>query len=104
MDTANVAPAYHAHLRAGGAPWEGEVFGARRLSVEECAIIQTFPRELYFAGTRSAQYKQVGDAVPPDLAFVLGRTLYFQLNGKSDTISYLDGIKGAQPIQGELAL
>lgn len=104
IDTENVAPEYHAHLRSGGAPWEGEVPGARRLSVEECAIIQTFPRELVFAGQRSAQYKQVGDAVPPDLAFVLGRSLYFQLNGKSDTIRYLDDIKGAQPIQTEFVL
>ena len=78
--------------------------GARRLSVEECAIIQTFPRELVFAGKRSAQYKQVGDAVPPDLAFVLGISLYFQLNGKSGTIRYLDEIKGVQPIQSEFVL
>ncbi len=104
IDTENVAPKYHAHLRAGGTPWEGEVPGARRLSVEECSIIQTFPRELVFGGKRSAQYKQVGDAVPPDLAFVLGRSLYFQLNGKSDTIRYLDDIKGVQPIQSEFAL
>lgn len=104
IDTENVAPEYHAHLRAGGTPWEGEVPGARRLSVEECAIIQTFPRELVFSGKRSAQYKQVGDAVPPDLAFVLGRSLLFQLNGKSDTIRYLDDIKGVQPIQSEFVL
>lgn len=104
IDTENVAPEYHAHLRAGGTPWEGEVPGARRLSVEECALIQTFPKELVFAGKRSAQYKQVGDAVPPELAFVLGRSLYFQLNGKSDTIRYLDDIKGAHPIQSEFVL
>lgn len=101
IDTENVAPEYHVHLQAGGEPWEGEVPGARRLSVEECAIIQTFPRELHFSGKRSAQYKQVGDAVPPDLAFVLGRMLYFQLNGKSDNIRYVDDIKGKQPIQSE---
>ncbi|NJL98673.1 MAG: DNA cytosine methyltransferase [Synechococcaceae cyanobacterium SM2_3_2] len=104
IDTENVAPKYHAHLRAGGNPWEGEVSGARRLSVEECAIIQTFPRGIYFAGRRSSQYKQVGDAVPPDLAFILGRTLYSQLNGKFDIISCLDEIKGVQAIQCELAL
>lgn len=104
IDTENVAPEYHAHLRAGGTPWEGEVPGARRLSVEECALIQTFPKELVFVGKRSAQYKQVGDAVPPELAFVLGRSLYFQLNGKSDTIRYLDDIKGAHPIQSEFVL
>ncbi len=81
VDTENIAPKYHAHLKAGGEPWEGYVSGARRLSVEECAIIQTFPRDLEFAGTRSSQYTQVGDAVPPNFAFALARSVYFQLNG-----------------------
>lgn len=44
------------------------------------------------------------EAVPPDLAFVLGISLYFQLNGKSGTIRYLDEIKGVQPIQSEFVL
>lgn len=104
IDTANIAPKYYAHLRSGGEAWEGEVHGARRLSVEECALIQTFPRDMYFSGKRSSQYKQVGDAVPPDLAFVLGRSLYFQLSGALDTGQYLDEIKGAQAIQSELNL
>lgn len=104
VDTKGIAPKYHAHLRAGGESWEGEVPGARRLSVEECALIQTFPREMHFAGKRSSQYKQVGDAVPPDLAFVLGRSLYFQLNGGATTSGYLDEIQGVQAIQSELNL
>jgi len=104
IDTQGIAPKYHAHLRAGGEPWEGEVPGARRLSVEECAVIQTFPKDMYFAGKRSSQYKQVGDAVPPDLAFVLGRSLYFQLNGGAATSGYLEQIQGVQAIQSELKL
>ncbi len=55
-----------AHLLAGGRPREGIVPGAPELSVEECAILQTFPRDLAFAGKQSSQYRQVGDAVPPD--------------------------------------
>ncbi|MFD2111176.1 DNA cytosine methyltransferase [Thiorhodococcus fuscus] len=81
IDTENIAPKYHSHLRAGGEPWQGIVPGARRLSVEECAIIQTFPSEMAFSGKRSSQYKQVGDAVPPDLAFAIGAALYSQANG-----------------------
>jgi hypothetical protein len=42
--------------------------------------------------------------VPPDLAFVLGRSIYFQLNGGAVTSVYLDEIKGVQAIQSELKL
>lgn len=82
FDTQGVAPEYHAHLRAGGKPRDGEVPGARRMSVEESALVQTFPAGMRFAGRKSSQYKQVGDAVPPDLAFVVGRSVFFQLNGR----------------------
>ncbi len=81
IDTLGIAPEYHAHLAAGGVPREGTVPGARRLSVEECSMVQTFPQELAFAGTRSSQYTQVGDAVPPDLGFVLGSSVLMQLSG-----------------------
>ncbi|ALC16342.1 DNA-cytosine methyltransferase [Desulfuromonas soudanensis] len=104
LDTANIAPAYHAHLRAGGAPWEGAVPGARRLSVEECALIQTFPQDLNFSGKRSAQYKQVGDAVPPELAFAVGKALIAQLNGHSNTGEFIEKIKGVNAIQDEMIL
>ena len=81
VDTENIAPKYHEHLFGGGAPWEGEVPGARRLTVEESALLQTFPPSLTFAGRRSAQYTQIGDAVPPMLAEHLGRALVAQMQG-----------------------
>jgi DNA (cytosine-5)-methyltransferase 1 len=40
----------------------------RRLSVRECAILQTFPDEFIFHGSLSSQHRQVGNAVPPVLA------------------------------------
>lgn len=40
----------------------------RRLSVRECAIIQTFPNDFIFHGSLSSQHRQVGNAVPPLLA------------------------------------
>ena len=40
----------------------------RRLSVRECAIIQTFPDEYVFTGSLNRMYTQVGNAVPVKLA------------------------------------
>jgi DNA (cytosine-5)-methyltransferase 1 len=49
--------------------------GLRRLSPRECAAIQGFPPGWVVAGKRSDQYRLVGNAVPPDLAFVVGQAV-----------------------------
>lgn len=41
---------------------------AIRVSVREAAVIQTYPPEFTFGGTKTKQYIQVGNAVPPVMA------------------------------------
>jgi DNA (cytosine-5)-methyltransferase 1 len=79
LDTEEVVPPYHAHLVAGGAPRRGQVSGARRITVEESARLQTFPPQTAFAGRRSTQYTLVGNAVPPTLAEAIGAALHAAL-------------------------
>lgn len=49
--------------------------GRRRLTVEECAILQDFPPDHPFQGTKTAGYRQVGNAVPPRMAELLARAV-----------------------------
>lgn len=47
----------------------------RPLTVREYARIQTFPDDWKFCGNMTAQYKQIGNAVPVNLAAAVGRSL-----------------------------
>lgn len=52
----------------------------RPLTVREYARIQTFPDDWQFTGTVASQYKQIGNAVPVNLAWAMGRALVRLLN------------------------
>lgn len=52
----------------------------RPLTVREYARIQTFPDDWQFMGAMSQQYKQIGNAVPVNLAYAMGRSLVRLLN------------------------
>jgi len=53
----------------------------RPLQVREYARIQTFPDDWQFCGPLTAQYKQIGNAVPVNLAHAIGRSIVRLLNG-----------------------
>lgn len=53
---------------------------SRPLTVREYARIQTFPDEWIFKGSMTEQYKQIGNAVPVNLAYAVGRSLIRLLN------------------------
>jgi DNA (cytosine-5)-methyltransferase 1 len=48
---------------------------ARRLSVRECARLQTFPDDFEFCGTLEKQYRQIGNAVPVQLAKIIAQEI-----------------------------
>ena len=64
-----------AETRARVMPEFEAATGRRRLTPAECAVLQDFPAGHPFQGGSGAQYRQIGNAVPPRLAEVVGRAL-----------------------------
>lgn len=66
---------YHARLMDGESPATVVPDRLRRLSVDEAAALQSFPRDMPWQGAQSAVYRQIGNAVPPRLAYHVACTL-----------------------------
>lgn len=64
----------------------------RPLTVREYARIQSFSDEWIFAGSLSQQYKQIGNAVPANLAFYIGRAVRAMIEGRNED-TYTDFIE-----------
>jgi DNA (cytosine-5)-methyltransferase 1 len=58
----------------------------RRLTVRECARIQTFPDDFKFTHAKTASVSQIGNAVPPMLAYIVAKTI----------VEYLETVKEVQ--------
>jgi DNA (cytosine-5)-methyltransferase 1 len=62
----------------GGRPFIHPYY-PRHITVREAARLQSFPDWYNFLGTSTAQYRQVGNAVPPLLALALGKCIQVAL-------------------------
>lgn len=61
-------------------PDQNDMAGWRRLSVRECARLQSFPDTYNFTASASSAYKAIGNAVPPVLAWNIARAVYYTLS------------------------
>ena len=62
-----------------GKPLASDMSNIRRLSVRECARIQSFPDNFIFPSSASQAYRQIGNAVPPVLAWHIAQAVAQQL-------------------------
>ena len=78
---------YHRHLLSGGKPLEMYDAPAclRRLTINEAAVLQTFPKDYVWCGPSSKVYSQIGNAVPCDFAKVVACCVADSISGVSET-------------------
>jgi DNA (cytosine-5)-methyltransferase 1 len=60
----------------------------RPLTTREYARIQTFPDDWEFQGKMNSVYKQIGNAVPVNLAYAMGRALVRMLNNLKPQLQF----------------
>jgi DNA (cytosine-5)-methyltransferase 1 len=59
---------------------------ARVISVREAARLQSFPDRFKFTGPMNTAFRQIGNAVPPLMAFALAKHIHSMLIGAADRI------------------
>ncbi|EFM09530.1 DNA-cytosine methyltransferase [Paenibacillus curdlanolyticus YK9] len=73
LDYKKPSPTIIAHLHKDGLAFiHPDGNQARSISVREAARLQSFPDNFVFIGPQTAMFKQIGNAVPPLLAYHLG--------------------------------
>lgn len=72
---------YHSSLMNGGAIADEIPDRLRRITVQEAAAIQSFPCDMPWHGSQSSRYRQIGNAVPPKMAFAVAKSVAQSLHG-----------------------
>ena len=82
---------YHDELTLGSKVAEVVPSRLRRITVQEAAAIQSFPRDMPWYGSQSSRYCQIGNAVPPKMAFEVARAVGAALGfGLSSDVGMLE--------------
>jgi DNA (cytosine-5)-methyltransferase 1 len=68
----------------------------RTISVREAARIQSFGDHFHFTGSRSARFRQIGNAVPPLLAGAIAEQIHLALQRNQNGVLQL-GLFGHEP-------
>ncbi len=71
----------------------------RPLTVREYARLQTFPDEWEFSGSVANQYKQIGNAVPVNLGYHVGRCLISMLSGEVGEIQTISKVTAPKQLR-----
>ena len=74
---------YHRHLMDGGKPYPKDAAPEylRRMTVDEAHLLQTFPKDFKFVGCQSSVFRQIGNAVPCNLAEAVARLAATTIDG-----------------------
>lgn len=96
MGTEGWVVAYHRRLARGECPVDQVPDRLRRITVEEAAALQTFPPGIHWSGPQSAKYRQIGNAVPPKLAYHVALSIRDAITG-----SFPEPFESFAPLEGQ---
>ena len=69
---------------------------ARTISVREAARLQSFPDGFVFAGSMNSAFRQIGNAVPPLLAYQIALTLKRTIQSSTSAVGISDALMAAE--------